>query len=463
MNNTDKNESFFDRLWNFFTSVKLSVALLLTLAVTSIIGTVIPQNQNPMLYQQRFGEVLYPIFDFLNLFDMYHSWWFRLLISLLIVNILVCSIERLSSTWKIIFPKKPNYRANRFRKSPNQTQWIAGQSPEAVKDIYGGYMARRFRHSHVETTDGGYLIFGEKGRWTRLGVYVVHLSILLLMLGGLIGSIFGYEGYMNVPVGASDNTISLRNSDQAKQLDFTIRCDDFTVSHYPSGMPKEYRSEIAIIDGGKTVLEKALRVNDPIHYAGIRIFQSSYGKIPGDEFTVVFTENASGLRVEKRASIGDQIALPADGGTLVIEDFTDNFGFRGHNIGPTFLSRLVPKSGTPQPLILPLQYPSFDKMRQGDYTISIENIDYRYYTGLQITRDPGVPLVYAGFLAMIIGCYITFFMFHQQICIELSPADGKTTVSVAGISPRNRPGIKTAVKRLARKLGQLTKHANKSV
>ncbi len=464
MNNTDKNDSFFDRLWKLFTSVKLSVALLLTLAVTSIIGTVIPQNQNPMLYQQKFGEVLYPIFEALSLFDMYNSWWFRLLISLLIVNILVCSIERLSSTWKLIFPEKLNFRADRFRKSPNRTEWIAEQSPEALKGVYGDYIIRHFRHSHIETDDtAGYLIFGEKGRWTRLGVYVVHLSILLLMVGALIGSIFGFEGYMNVPVGASENTILLRNSDQSMKLEFDIRCEDFTVSHYPSGMPKEYRSEIAIVDNGKTVLEKALRVNDPIHYAGISIFQSSYGKVPGDKFTVVFTDNASGMRVEKRAAIGEQIKLPADGGTLIIEDFTDNFSFRGHNIGPTFLSRLVEKSGTPQPLILPLDYPSFDKMRQGDYAISIEKIDYRYYTGLQIARDPGIPMVYAGFIALIIGCYITFFMFHQQICIELRPADGRTTVSVAGISPRNRPGIKTAIKRLARKLGKLTGQENKPV
>ncbi|MGM0451824.1 MAG: cytochrome c biogenesis protein ResB [Thermodesulfobacteriota bacterium] len=464
MNKTNAHKSGTDRIWAFFASVKLSVVLLLTLAVTSIIGTVIPQNENPALYRQTYGDGLYQLFDTLNFFDMYHAWWFRLLLCLLIVNIVVCSIQRLSSTWKILFPKKPVFNANQFRKSPNRNEWVVTDSMESLKEMYAGFMEKHFRHSRVQAQDNGYMIFGEKGRWTRLGVYAVHSSILLLMVGGLIGSIYGFEGYMNVPEGATASTISLKNADRQKPLDFTIRCDDFTVSHYPSGRPKQYRSEIAIIDNDEVVMEKSLRVNDPIHYKGINIFQSSYGKTPGEKFSVVFTDNSSGMEVKRQASVGDEIALPADSGKLVVEDFTNNFNFRGHNIGPSFLSRLIPKEGDPRPIILPVNHPRFDKMRRGDYTITLEDVEYRHYTGLQITRDPGVPVVYAGFVIMIIGCYITFFMFHKKICIELAPAGKeKTTVTVSGLSPKNRPGMKNMVNRIARRLDHLRQNQNQSL
>ncbi len=464
MKNTSPNKSAADRIWAFFASVKLSVVLLMTLAVTSIIGTVIPQNENPALYRQTYGEGLYQLFDTLNFFDMYHAWWFRLLLCLLIVNIVVCSIQRLSSTWKILFPKKPVFNANQFRKSANQSQWVVSDSMESLKEMYAGFMEKHFRHSRVEARNPGYLIFGEKGRWTRLGVYAVHFSILLLMIGGLIGSILGFEGYMNVPEGETASTISIKNADRQKPLDFTIRCDDFTVSHYPSGRPKQYRSEIAIIDNDEVVMERSLRVNDPIHYKGINIFQSSYGKTPGKKFTVVFTDNSSGEEVKKRAAVGDEISLPAEGGTFIVEDFTNNFNFRGHNIGPSFLCRLMPENGDARPIILPVEHPRFDKMRRGDYTIALENVEYRHYTGLQITRDPGVPVVYAGFVIMIIGCYITFFMFHKKICIELAPAAGeKTTVTVSGVSSKHRPGMKNVVNRVARRLDHLHRNNNQNV
>lgn len=459
MNNKNQPGGFFDRMWDFFTSVKLSVALLLTLAVTSIIGTVLPQNMDPRLYE-KFGPMLYTLIDIFRLSDMYHSWWFRLLILMLMVNIIVCSIERLSATWKIIFPKKPLFRVDRFLKSTSRAEWESEHSPEVLKSMISGYMEKRYCNSRVEPYDGGYLIFGEKGRWTRLGVYVVHLSIVLLMIGGLIGSIFGFEGYMNLPVGGSGNTIASQDGTPIRRLGFDIRCDDFTVNFYPSGMPKEYRSRLAIIDKGQVVLEKDLRVNEPIHYGGVSIFQSSYGRVPGKTFSVVFTDNASGLRIEKRASIGDRVELPAGGGTFAIEDFTNDFGFRGHSLGPSFIGLLIPRSGIPEPVVIPIEFPGFDRMRGGEYTISIENIDYGYSTGLQITRDPGVMLVYAGFAAMILGCCITFFMLHRQFCIWLAHTGQQSKITVYGISPKNRPGIKAAVNRLSGKLRHLARHTN---
>jgi len=79
----------------------------------------------------------------------------------------------------------------------------------------------------------------------------------------------------------------------------------------------------------------------------------------------------------------------------------------------------------------------------------------RFYTGLQVNRDPGVWVVYCGFILMIIGCYTTFFTSHQQICIELVQTGKKTEVIVAGTANKNKSGMQTRVTGFADKLAKL--------
>ena len=281
----------------------------------------------------------------------------------------------------------------------------------------------------------------------------MHLSIIFMVAGGLAGSLFGFDGYVNIPEGESTNAITLKNGQSEILLDFEILCKDFEFTLYEdSGMPKEYRSSLAIVKNGETVLEKDIIVNDPLRFEGINIFQSSYGKLPATKMTVTFTETASGLIYEKDAVMGTPVDLPGDSGTLTVEDFRSNFPFRGVTLSNVFLCRLDPKNGEPSHILIPADFPRFDAMRQGDFVISIAGTDFKYYTGLQVTRDPGVPLVYAGFLLMIIGCYVTFFMFHQKICIEITDAGGGTTVLAAGVSAKKRPGMNAVVGRLARQL-----------
>lgn len=456
MTKSSNSDGFGHQLWNFFASVKLSVVILLSLAVTSIFGTVIPQNENPMLYHQKFGDVLFKLFNTLDIFDMYHSWWFRFLLCMLTVNIIICSINRLSSTWKIIFPKKPAFNINRFRKAKNRQHWSAADSVEQVKDIFSPWLSKRFGRFTVESSKNGYLLFGEKGRWTRLGVYAVHLSIVLMVAGGLVGSIFGFDGFVNIPEGESVDSILLRNDQPEVKLDFEIKCDDFDLTLYESGMPKEYRSSLSIIKKNQTVIQKNIIVNDPLRFEGINIFQSSYGRMPATQLNVTFTEKASGMIYNKEATMGSPIEMPGNSGTLIVEDFRPNFSFRGVNLSNIFLCRMIPKQGDPEHIIIPSDYPRFDMMRQGDFIISISNTDFKYYTGLQVTKDPGVPIVYVGFLFMIIGCYVTFFMFHQKICVEISTDRGKTTVMAAGISGKNRPAMNAVIRRLSRQLQKLT-------
>jgi len=472
MNTADSSSDIPNQIWKFFTSIRLTVVLLLTLAITSVVGTLIPQNESPEAYRQAFGDFLYRLFQVLDLFDMYHSWWFQLLLLMLTANVVVCSLDRFSTTWKIVSRRNPGFNLGRFRSNRNKVELRDERDADALRENAEALLKKQFRYRVTETTDQGYALCAEKWRWTRLGVYIVHSSIVLLLIGGLIGSLFGFEGYVNIAEGESVREIRLRNSSAVVPLDFAIRCDDFDVSFYDSGMPKEYRSTLTILEQGEPVLEKDIVVNSPLRYKGINIFQSSYGELPGagaappENFTLSFTSKETGMIYSRNASIGQKIALPENLGELEIKGFVPAYDFRGTDLGATLIGTLHQKDAGPVEVVLPLRFPSFDKMspmfnpeRSDAVFISVESVAQglesagkRYFTGLQVTRDPGVPVVYAGFILIILGCIVTFFMSHQRVCIEVSREGDRSRVMISGIANKNKLGMQRKIETLGERL-----------
>ncbi|MFV9644836.1 MAG: cytochrome c biogenesis protein ResB [Desulfobacterales bacterium] len=453
MNKKTGSADFSGRLWKLFASVRLTVVVLLSLAVTSVIGTIIPQNKRPDEYLNEYGEFLYKILSAFDIFDMYHSWWFQFLLLMLIINVVVCSTNRFSALRKIIFVKNPSFDVSKFRNLSDKEEFTDSRSLEDLKRIYVPIVSGSFGYRRIEETDNGFRVFAEKGRWTRIGVYTVHFSVVLLLIGGLIGSIFGFAGFANIPEGETISSIRLYNIGKAQKLNFQIRCDNFNVTFYDSGAPSEYRSTLTILEQGESVLTRNIIVNKPLRYKGINIFQASYGELPPREITLNFQNRVTGISHKKKVSLGQQFDIPGDMGQFVIKGHRDSYNFRGHNLGKTIMGILTPNNGSPVHVILPVRFPFFDdRMRKGDLVISVEDYDHIYYTGLQVTRDPGVLVVYSGFVIMIIGCFITFFMSHQRLCVEISKSGKKSRIMVAGTANKNKLGMQNRIKKIAKSL-----------
>lgn len=455
MKKENESANFFSRLWKFFASIRLTVVLLLSLAVTSIIGTVIPQNQSPADYFHNYGEFFYNFFSALNIFDMYHSWWFQILLLMLTINVIVCSLNRLPTTWKIVFVKIPPFNVSKFRSLSDKEEFTSNRPLEDLRNKYEQAASKKFGYWRTEQTDKGFCVLAEKGRWARLGVYTVHLSVILLLLGGLIGSIFGFEGFVNIPEGETVNSIRLRKTEQIHNLDFEIRCDDFSVSFYETGAPKEFRSTLSIIEDGTSVLQKDIIVNHPLRYKGINLFQANYGMLPPEEITLNIMSLETGMVYKKKTKIGQPVEIPEGMGTFVIKDYRNSFNYKGISLGETFIGILNKKDGNFMNILLPLNYAGFDKMRKGDLIFSVADYDNRYYTGLQVTCDPGVLVVYSGFAVMIIGCFVTFFISHQRLCIEVIKIGNKTKVMVAGTANKNKLGMQARLKKFSQNLAKL--------
>jgi len=435
-----KNKSFSDQLWDFFCSLKLAIVTLILLATTSIIGTIVEQGLSPQEFMQKTGwsESSAKILDTLQFFDMYHSWWFLSLMGLFAVNLICCSIKRLPRIIKIV--NEPTLVADDglFRTFSNKEELKVSGSIESVRDKVIAFLGKSFAAPVVTEQDGSIYLFSQKGAYSRFGVYVTHASILIIFVGAMIGNIWGYKAYVNIEEGGSRNAVWIRGQQEPFPIGFDLRCDRFEVSFYEGGnRPKDFVSDLVVLQDGKEVMSKTIEVNDPLTYNGLTFYQSSYGPAGEPSFTFRVKERATGEEVTVSLRQGQHVALPG-GRSFAVNQYWPNYD----RFGPAAQIHVNTADGRHgNPLIVFKQYPAFDEKRGGDYSFTLLDHQQRYYTGLQVAKDPGVWVVWLGCLLMVVGSCGAFFLSHRRLWVEIKPLEKGIGVRLGGNAHRNQPAF----------------------
>jgi len=456
-----------DLIWNFFSSVKLTLILLTILAITSIFGTVIPQQQGAMQFAQKFSPGLAQLLLSLQFFDMYHSIWFRVIIGSLVLNLIVCSIDRFPTTLKLFRSLPRPDRAKPFENLPPQRSFLVKGEFEEISVRVADLLKSQYKNIKIKNIDKKSFLYGEKGRYSYFGVYLVHLSILIILIGSIIGSLFGFEAYVNIEEGEAVDTVILRKNRIPKKLGFNVRCEKFTVAFYDNGAPKEYRSELSFLANGEVVHKGDLLVNHPINFRGITFYQSSYGTTAGDSVRLSISHDPFEKKTRTlEVKTGQEVTINEDGAKFRVIDVDANLkgmmgpaaliSIRSHQKEETrfwvFQNMETLKERFPETM---LQAPMLNPSSFEPYTFYLDKIESRYYTGLQVNKDPGVSFVWAGFFLIVIGLFITFFMSHRRVWVLVSGSKGKISISVAGKANKNPVGVERKLDQLICKLRDL--------
>ncbi len=433
---TEKNApSPMDRVWNFFISVRLAIFTLIALAIASIFGTIVEQNLPVEKYHEIYEDWAYALMDRINLFDMYHSWWFLALLVLFTVNLTCCTLDRFPKVLKSV--RNPRTRlddslektlslVDRWKKKGTSKEW-GPRYIDALSSV--------FSKPRVVEEDGATYLYAEAGVASRFGVYVTHLSIIIIFLGAIIGNVVGFKGYVNIPEGESVTQVPVRGGTRMQDLGFTLRCNSFRVETYPSGQPKAYISDLSVLENGREVLRKKdVVVNDPLQYKGIWFYQSSYGQAGGTTAKVE-VRRADGAPLTVLSLPPNEPASLQGYGTIRGVNYDRNF--RGQ--GPA-LEVVVTKTGKPpESLWLVQGRPDVDRKRGDSLVFSFGGLNTKMFTGLQVAKDPGVNIVWVGCALMVIGIIMAFFLSHQRVWMRLTEGpDGRLTVVIAGSASRNR-------------------------
>jgi len=273
----------------------LAILLLTVLALASAIGTVLLQNQGQVDYLQQFGPLWYWVLRSLGMFDMYHSWWFITLLGFLMVSVSACLWRNVPRMLGEMRARKVSIAERVWKRLELQQQWrIAGVSAARAAELV---RARAPEWNWIEEARDGVLwLRGDRGRYHKWGYILVHGAILIILIGGWMSVQFGFRGNMSVPEGEQENEISFVQGTGVGHLTmpFSVQCNKFIIDFFPNGMPKEFRSSLTIIDGGKPVLTRDIIVNEPLYYKGVRIYQASFGDGGSDIKLRLFKLDGSG-------------------------------------------------------------------------------------------------------------------------------------------------------------------------
>jgi len=268
---------------------------------------------------------------------------------------------------------------------------------------------------------------------------------------------------VDIPEGEATDVVALKGGRGVKNLDFAVRCDKFFIDFYENGMPKTYRSDLSFLRDGRVVQASPVLVNHPVAFAGMRFYQANYGTVPSGDPVLVVTEGGKKIS-DVKVAIGMEFDLPgkkAKARMIRVEE--DLMG-----MGPAVKLSIQSDAGNVQLWVFQAieqirqanpglleQVPLFNPGLFAPYVFSLGQAGSRYYTGLQVAQDPGVPVVAVGALLMVIGFMVVFFGSHRQVWVRLDRKGDRTYVRIAGRCNRDEVGLDREVRKL---LGEVKLH-----
>jgi cytochrome c biogenesis protein len=439
------------KLYQTLAAVRTGIFLIIIVGVFSAIGTVILQRptSEPADIQRAYSPETLMWLDRLGLTDIFHAWWFLLLLSLFCVCLIFVSVDHWPNVWKV-YSKPVRFAESHFRASLPRTVKIAVTDEAGALTVVERALSRfGFKPERV-TENGATGIYAEKQRFSLFAVYLVHLSLLCIFAGYIVDGIVGYRGNISVPEGQALGQITLRDNrggESKKALPFLIRCDGAGEETYADGSPKKWWSKLVLIENGKEVAAKTIVVNDPFVYQGIRIYQSSMGQSSTPKtLTFAATAAAGGDPVMVEVPLNGKAAL-ADGESLSVLRWVPDYYVQDNEVfnksddpeNPAVQLGLTNSKGETKKLWILYSKLDSTKGQDAPYEFALKNATWAKFTGLEVSHQPGQFGVWIGVVLMAIGLVIAFYTQHSRVwATVIEDGKGGKLLWMGGTTNKNR-------------------------
>jgi cytochrome c biogenesis protein len=460
------------KIWNTLSSIKTGVLLLILVVIVSALGTVILQRPvtDADEIQRAYSPQMLRFFDAVGLTDVFHAWWFVLLLILVSLSIIVASIDRFPNAWRY-FARPYKYPEDSFRRLlPSQAQFAIPDeetglvAAERALDRMGYKPERVVRDHHFS-------LFAERHRISEMAVYIVHASLLLIFFGGIVDAIWGWRGYMSLSQGQQSNQIELHDGSH-RTLPFEVRCDAAGQERYADGTPKKWWSKLAVVRDGRDLEQKEIVVNDPLVFGGVRFYQASFGSTGKVDRLILEVSRTDGTGSAQQITLGpDQSFALDDDMSVQFAEFIPDYVVREGQVytrskeveNPA--ARLVvtsKKAETTMNYWIP-SIEGISKNEASPYRFNPKDLKMGYFTGLEVSHEPGQWAVWTGVVLMGIGLAFVFYVAHVRFwAVPGIDRNGKLALWVGGAANRNRDAFEENIKELTEKIAEELKAQRKA-
>ncbi|WKA49637.1 cytochrome c biogenesis protein ResB [Planococcus liqunii] len=477
------NKTIVDKIWNFFSSVKVGVSLIIVILVAAAIGTILPQEQyvdvpvrNAETIQAYYADVygsVGRVYHFLGFHDLYSSFWFIILVGMLAISLIIASLDRFVPLYRSL----KNQRVLRHASFMNKQRIYAeGNGAEDTLDKAEAKL-KELKYNVSRDKNG---LLAEKGRFSRWGPYVNHIGLIIFLVGVMLRMMPGF--YV-------DETLWIREGETRaipEAPGYTLESKNFEMETYNTeddavfeeaiervgAVAKNYQTDVILYKKpedslpGAADLEKidesAIRVNQPLKFDGYAIYQMDFklNELKAMTFALTNKETEESFGELTIDLINPKNDYELENGSTVklLGYYPDFSGFENGEPqtatplpnNPGFLVEMTtPETPGGETSFITIQN-TVEPLGENQYKLAFQSAETRDVSGLTIRKDRTLPILGLGGLIFMIGVAQGMYFNHRRFWIQ-QKADGE--ILLAGHTNKNWFGLK-------KDLDQVTEYAS---
>ena len=386
------------KFFRLLADLRFAIFILLLISLCSIIGTVIEQDQSIEIYKTNY-PLTNPIFGVLTwnriiafgLDHVYKTWWFLTLIFLFGLSLISCTFLQQLPSLKI---------ARRCQFFRTTGQFYRLKISTVLSNFSFNKIISRIKNNKYSIFQQKNIIYCYKGLIGRIAPIIVHSSMIIVLTGTIIGSLFGFKAQEIIPKTESFHIQNILSNGQLTVIPKTsARINDFWITYTNKKTISQFYSDISILDSeGSETSRKTIYVNYPLIHKGISYYQTDWNLI-GLRFqdlenkiieypltNILNNQSKVWLTwISNNQSLTTGIIAIIDN----LEGYCSIYNETGQFIGNIELNEII---NLTQPLTF---------------------LEIISSTGLQIKADPGIPIIYTGFLFLMLSTLISYITYSQ--------------------------------------------------
>jgi len=467
------NKSIIDKIWNFFSSVKVGVSLIVITIIASSLGTFFPQKFNiqaateaekALYYEQNYGTIGKLYYE-LGFSDIFNSWWYQILVGLLAISIIVASLDRGIPLYKSL----KNQRVKRHE-SFMKKQRIVAQGPVTEGDPSKtlDLISEKMTQLRYKVRRDGNALLAEKNRFARSGPYINHLGLIIFIFGVMLRFVPGFhvdeamwirEGEVRAIPGMEGYFL------ENEQFILETYDNDPTRAQIEQGVaaiPKNYQTNVKLYkqaegallgdtENMELVKEYSIRVNHPLKYDGYSIYQMDFRQNELKTMTFELTHKESGKSLgsltidltdpDKEYVLGENTKVE------ILNYYPDFSGMKDgvpqtasqYPNNPAFVFKMTtPDKPKGEISFVSIGAPPVEA-GENEYKMTFKNVETRNVSGLTIKKDVTIPILIIGGAIFLLGLAIGSYWNHRRLWVQ-QLEDG--TIMLAAHTNKNWFSIK---------------------